>query len=63
MLNQIELALLKARGYGEPIITPLARDVVATAFKTTKDGVIHAAALGKSPEDAARKLVAVVARP
>ena len=63
MLTAMEAALLKARGYGDPVITPLQRDVVATAFKTTERGVVHVAALGKNPEDAARKLVAAVTRP
>lgn len=63
MLNQMEAALLRARGYSEPIITPLQRDAVATAFKTTERGVVQASALGRSPEDAARKLVALVTRP
>ena len=63
MLNQMEIAMLKARGYGEPIITPLKRDVVATTFKTTEQGVVHVAALGRSADDAARKLVAAVIRP
>jgi hypothetical protein len=60
MLNEIEFAMLKARGYTEPVIKRISeRDAVAVAFK----GDLKAAALGRTPDDAARKLVAVVTRP
>lgn len=61
MLNDIEIKLLRARGFGDPQFTQLSpRDVVARASKRTGE---RAEALGRTPEDAARKLVAMVARP
>lgn len=59
MLNQIEAALLKARGYSKPVIVHLTdKDVVARSYK----GHLRAEALGRNELDATRKLVAVVTR-
>lgn len=64
MLNSIESAMLTAKGYGQPIIEKAGRDFAAIATKTDPQrGVVMASALGKSPDDAARKLVRVVTRP
>jgi hypothetical protein len=59
MLNEIEAAMLKARGYTFTGFEPIANRVVAKATK----GTLRAEALGSNRQDAARKLVAMVARP
>lgn len=64
MLNDMETLLLKARGYGEPLFTTTASgDVVASASKRVGKTFVRAAHLGRSQQDAARRLVALVARP
>lgn len=60
MLNQMEAAMLKGRGYGEIAYRVInERSVAATA---TKDGH-RAEALGVNSQDAERKLIALVTRP
>ena len=59
MLNQIEFQLLQSKGYQFQSIEPLPSGYRATAVK----GPHVAAALGRDPQDAARKLVALVVRP
>lgn len=63
MLNQIEAAMLKGRGYGDPFFEQRGRDVIARASKAVGNQIVSAAALGRNEADAARKLVALVARP
>jgi len=64
MLNQIEFAMFKARGFGPIVVRRLSpRDVTATAVKETPDGPAIASAIGRNEEDATRKLIAVVTRP
>jgi hypothetical protein len=59
MLNEIEAALLKARGYVFTGFEPIGQRFVAKAAK----GEFRAEALGSNRQDAARKLVALVMRP
>lgn len=58
-LNDMEVALLKARGYEFTGFEPVGQRTVAKATK----GEFRAEALGSSRQDAARKLVALVTRP
>lgn len=66
MLNQIEAAMFEARGFRLNAIqfeqlTP--RDVVARASKRVGNREERAEALGRTRQDAERKLLNVVVRP
>lgn len=66
MLNTMEAAMFEARGFDVRAIETVKvspRDVIARASKRVGNQVVRAEALGRSPEDATRKLVAVVTRP
>ena len=63
MLNQIEFAMLKGRGYSEPTTERLGeRDVIARASKQVGNRVVRAEALGRTEQDAVRKLLGVITR-
>lgn len=60
MLNDIQTAMFKGRGYGEITFREInPRSVAAVAMK----GELRAEALGSNRQDAERKLVALVTRP
>jgi len=63
MLNQIEFAMLKGRGYTAPTFERLGdRDVIARASKEVGNRIVRVEALGRTEQDAARKLIGVVTR-
>jgi hypothetical protein len=59
MLTDMEVAMLKARGFTFTGFEPIGQRYVAKATK----GTFRAEALGSNRQDAARKLVAMVTRP
>lgn len=64
MLNQIEYAMLKGRGFSAPTFERLGeRDVVARASKEVGNRIVRAEALGRTEQDAARRLLGVITRP
>lgn len=63
-INDIEAALLRARGYTLDSIDWIdPRTCVATATKRTNDRIYRAQAVGLSESDAIAKVVGVVVRP
>ena len=65
MLNPMEIAMFKGRGFEYPpeIVQAGPRDVIARASKRVGNHTERAEALGRSEQDASRKLLAVVTRP
>lgn len=65
MLNQMEIALFKGRGFEYPpeIVTMSDRTTIARASKRVGNRTERAEALGRSVEDAERKLLATITRP
>lgn len=64
MLNDIQSAMLKAKGYGPIITQKIAQtEVVASTTKRVDGQAIVASALGRNEADATDKLVRMVARP
>ena len=63
MLNQIEYAMLRGRGYSAPTTEKLGpSDVVARASKVVGNRTVRAEALGRTEQDAVRKLLGVITR-